>query len=71
MHTLTIRTKFTFGDRVRWKPMSEHRPATGTVVGILIDARRPIKYRYCVEVDDDPCVQDVRRESDLDYLEAN
>jgi hypothetical protein len=69
MHTLTIRTKFTFGDRVCWEDSCGRRATTGTVVGIILMPRRPIgsgyEIEYFVEYDDDPHVHFSHRESNL------
>ncbi|MCI0702310.1 MAG: hypothetical protein L0241_14605 [Planctomycetia bacterium] len=37
MHTLTVQTKFTFGDRVRVNSFTQRRKGTGTVEAIMLD----------------------------------
>ena len=44
MHTLTVRTKFTFGDRVRFDSAIQGRSGIGTIFAITIDAERQIDY---------------------------
>jgi hypothetical protein len=36
MHTLTVRTKFTFGDRVRFDSKVQGRGGSGTICGITM-----------------------------------
>jgi hypothetical protein len=44
MHTLTIRTKFTFGDRVRFDSRAQGYSGIGTIFAITIDAEGQIDY---------------------------
>lgn len=44
MHTHTIRTKFTFGDRVRFDSPATCEEATGTIVGITLMTDNMIDY---------------------------
>ncbi len=55
MHTLTIRTKFTFGDRVRFDSRTQHCSGTGTICGITI--ARDGWLGYEIEPDDRPVIQ--------------
>ena len=42
MHTLTIQTQFTFGDRVRFDSPTQGCSGTGTVYAITVDEARQI-----------------------------
>lgn len=44
MHALTIRTKFTFGDRVRFNSAAQHCNGEGTVFAITVDKQGQIDY---------------------------
>jgi hypothetical protein len=44
MHTLTLRTRFTFGDRVRFDSRIQNCSGTGTVFAITIDEEKQIDY---------------------------
>jgi hypothetical protein len=44
MHTLTVRTRFTFGDRVRFDSRAQGRSGVGKVFAITIDAEGRIDY---------------------------
>lgn len=44
MHTITIRSKFTFGDRVRFDSKAQHRSGTGTVFAITMAHDGQIDY---------------------------
>jgi hypothetical protein len=48
-HTLTLQTKFTFGDRVRFDSQLQSRRGTGTIFAITIDSERRID--YLIQVD--------------------
>jgi hypothetical protein len=68
MHTLKVRTKYTFGDRVCWKDSCGRRATSGTVVGIVVTRHRfedRYEIAYEIEYDDDPYVHFDHRESDL------
>ena len=49
MHTLTISTKFTFGDRVQFDSATQKCSGTGTIFAITIDAKQSID--YMIEID--------------------
>jgi hypothetical protein len=49
MHTLTIRTKFTFGDRVRFDSRAQGCSGNGTIFAITIDKEWRID--YIIEID--------------------
>jgi hypothetical protein len=44
MHTLTVHTKFTFGDRVRFDSAAQGCSGTGTVFAITVDKERQVDY---------------------------
>ena len=44
MHTLTIQTKFTFGDRVRFDSPFQGKNGTGTIVAITVGPGNEIDY---------------------------
>lgn len=44
MHTLTLCTKYTFGDRVRFDSQIQGIAGTGVIVAITVDALRQIDY---------------------------
>ena len=44
MNTLTIRTKFTFGDRVRFDSATQKRTGFGSIFAIMIDKYEQITY---------------------------
>lgn len=44
MHTLTVRTKFTFGDQVRFDSAMQKCSGTGTVFAITVDAEGRVDY---------------------------
>jgi hypothetical protein len=44
MHVLTIQTKFTFGNRVRFDSQAQFCSGTGTVFAITVDNERRIDY---------------------------
>jgi hypothetical protein len=52
MHTLTIRTKFTFGDHVRFDSRIQGCRGTGTIFAITVDLEGQID--YLIRLDDDP-----------------
>jgi hypothetical protein len=49
MHSLTIQTKYTFGDRVRFDSASQGGSGTGRIFAITVDAQRQID--YIIEID--------------------
>jgi hypothetical protein len=49
MHTHTIRTRFTFGDRVRYDSKLQRCSGTGTIFVISLDATGRVD--YIIEVD--------------------
>jgi hypothetical protein len=49
MHTLTVRTKFTFGDRVKFDSPTQSRSGVGKVFAITVDAEWHID--YMIEID--------------------
>ncbi len=55
MHTLTIKTKYTFGDRVRFDSPTQGRSGTGTIYAIVIYPEGPID--YMIEVDGEAIIQ--------------
>lgn len=44
MYTLTIQTKFKFGDRVRFESAWQGRKGTGTIFGVMLDKYSQISY---------------------------
>jgi hypothetical protein len=44
MHTLTVRTKFTFGDRVRFNSPTQRLSGSGQVFAITVDYEGRIDY---------------------------
>lgn len=50
MHTITITTKFRFGDRVKYKSRLMGCAGVGTIVGITLHKDLPILY----EIDEGP-----------------
>lgn len=44
MHTLTVRTKFTFGDRVRFDSPTQQASGTGAIVAITVGPDNQIDY---------------------------
>jgi hypothetical protein len=44
MHMLTIQTRFTFGDRVRFDSTTQGCSGSGKIVAITVDARGQIDY---------------------------
>jgi hypothetical protein len=51
MHSLTIRTKFTFGDRVRFDSPTQRCAGQGAIWAITIDAEGFVD--YMIRLDDD------------------
>ena len=49
MHTLTLRTKFTFGDRVQFASRIQQCAGAGKIFAITIDCDR--HFDYMIEVD--------------------
>jgi hypothetical protein len=49
MYTLTIQTKFTFGDRVKFESDAQQQKGEGRVFAITVDAHRLID--YIIEID--------------------
>ena len=49
MHTLTIRTKFTFGDRVRFDSLTQSCSGSGKVHAVTVDAYG--YHDYMIEID--------------------
>jgi hypothetical protein len=69
MHTLTIRTKYIFGDRVRFDSPTQRRSGTGTIRVITIDGEGMID--YMIEVDGKAYFQPGILEDEITYLEAD
>ncbi len=69
MHTLTIRTKFTFGDRVRFDSPTQRRSGTGTIFAITIDAEG--LHDYMIDVDGQDKLQPGILEDEISYLRAD
>ncbi|AMV24912.1 hypothetical protein VT84_10975 [Gemmata sp. SH-PL17] len=44
MHTLTVRTRFTFGDRVRFESQLQRCSGIGTVAGIMVSSDGSVDY---------------------------
>ncbi len=44
MHTITIQTKFTFGDHVRFDSSTQGRTGTGKIVGITVYTDGSVDY---------------------------
>lgn len=44
MHTLTLHTKYTFGDRVRFDSRAQGRTGSGRIVAITVDDEGRIDY---------------------------
>ncbi len=53
MHTLTVRTKFTFGDRVRFVSPTQGCSGTGRIIAITIDDQRQIDYVIAIKCGED------------------
>ena len=49
MHVLTIETKFTFGDRVRFDSRTQNRRGSGTIFAITLDSERTIDYTIAID----------------------
>jgi hypothetical protein len=69
MHTLIVRTKYTFGDRVRFDSPTQRRSGTGTVYAIVSYAQGP--HDYMIEVDGEMDVQGGIQEDEISYLSAD
>jgi len=69
MHTLTVRTKFTFGDRVRFDSRAQQCSGTGTIHGIAIYRAGPMD--YLIEVDGEELIQPGILEDEISYLKAD
>jgi len=67
MHTLTVQTKFTFGDRVRFDSPIQGRSGVGSIVGITAYAEGP--HDYIINVDDDPLLQPGILEDEINLAE--
>ena len=52
MHTLTVLTKFTFGDRVRFDSAAQHCSGSGTIFAITIDAQGQVDYLIEISMGD-------------------
>jgi hypothetical protein len=70
MHTLTIQTKYTLGERVRLNPRVRAGGVKGTIVGIVVYQRGPLNHAYLIEVDGDPYVQSILREDQFTCRKA-
>jgi hypothetical protein len=69
MHTLTLRTKFTFGDRVRFDSPTQRRCGTGTIFAITIDAEG--MHDYMIRVDGKDMLQPGILEGEISHLNAD
>ncbi len=66
MHTLSVQTKFTFGDRVRFDSPTQSCSGSGTIFAINIDARGEVD--YVIEQDDEPYAQGGILENEITLL---
>jgi hypothetical protein len=57
MHVLTVRTKFTFGDRVRFDSRAQGCSGVGTVYAITVDNELRIDYMIALGEDSDDRIQ--------------
>ena len=68
MHTLTVQTKYTFGDRVRFDSTLQGCSGIGTIFAITIDAEGQIDYMIEVERGE---IQPGILENEISLLEAS
>jgi hypothetical protein len=66
MHTFTIQSKFTFGDRVYFDSPTQGCRGTGKIFAIVIDAHGYLD--YMIEQDDRPEIQPGIQESEIALL---
>ena len=69
MHTLTVQTKYTFGDRVRFDSPTQRRSGTGTIFAITIDGEGMIDYMIAINGGAD--LQPGILENEITYLAAD
>jgi hypothetical protein len=69
VHTHTLRTKYTFGDRVRFDSPTQRRSGTGTICVITFDGYGRID--YIIEVDGQPYMQGGILEDEISYLKTD
>lgn len=69
MHTLTIRTRFTFGDRVRFDSVLQHCRGTGTISAITVDGDGHIDYLIEISRGDYSDLQPGILENEITLLE--
>jgi hypothetical protein len=69
MHTHTLRTKFTFGDRVRFDSPTQRCSGTGTIFGIIVDRYGHLD--YMIEVDGRTSIRPGILEDEIAHLSAD
>ena len=70
MHTLTVQTKFTFGNRVRFESQMQRCSGEGTVFGVTIDRYGHLDYIIEIDRDGYTDLQPGILESELTLLDA-
>ncbi len=68
MHTLTVQTRFTFGDRVRFDSPTQGCSGTGTVMWITVGP--DLSVDYMIESDHDGQIQPGILGSEMTLLES-
>ena len=68
MHTLSVRTKFTFGNHVQFDSPTQGRSGSGTVWAITADAERRLDYMIEVHQDGDCYLQPSILEEEMALL---
>jgi hypothetical protein len=63
MHTLTVQTAFTFGDRVSFDSATQGRSGSGEIFAVTIDANG--LHDYMIRVDGQPELQPGILESEI------
>ncbi len=71
MHTLLVRTKFTFGDRVRFDSQAQGYSGTGTIFAITIDAENQIDYIIAIRQGEYDELQPGILENEITRLDEN
>ncbi len=71
MHSLTLLTKYTFGDRVRFNSRMQSCSGTGRIFAITIDEDRKIDYMIEIDLEEvsDIHMQPGILEDEITYLE--
>jgi hypothetical protein len=70
MHTLTVQTRFTFGDRVRFESATQGRSGVGTVFAITIDRYGHFDYMLEIDGDESGALQPGILEGEMTLLDA-